>query len=79
MTAAEAAEIRASLLRDSNHLWDTGLSPNGVTHCQTCDCQFLRALDAVIALQAQVAEMASAADLLEEYAEFLEDGGCDNP
>lgn len=44
MTAAEAEQIKAALLVESSHLRRKGPS----THCLTCDCQFLRALDAVI-------------------------------
>lgn len=57
MTAAEAAEIKESLLRESTHLHDVHNFPNGITHCLTCDCFFLKALDAVIAAEAEITEL----------------------
>lgn len=82
MTAAEAAEIRDSLMRTSQHLHDDASNPNGVTHCRTCDCQFLRALDAVIAgdqsaansLGDKVEKTYSEQDLDDAYADGHNDG-----
>lgn len=53
MTAAEAEKIKAALLVESSHLRRKGPS----THSLTCDCFFLKALDAVIALQAEITEL----------------------
>lgn len=57
MTAAEAEKIKDFLVRTSTHLHDTEENPRGVTHWTGCDCQFLRALDAVIAAEAEIAEL----------------------
>ena len=59
MTAAEAEKIKAALLIESSHLRRTGES----THCLTCDCFFLKALDAVIEMDAR---MKRASDYIRE-------------
>ena len=59
MTAAEAERIKAALLDESSHLRKSIACPNGTTHHSTCDCQFLRALDAVIEGEAMYARAAA--------------------
>ncbi len=65
MTAAEAEKVKAALLIESSHLRRTGES----THCLTCDCFFLKALDAVIEMDARAER-----DLNDAWAEGHNDG-----